>query len=484
MSKFIVIGSGPGGTATALRLLESGHKVLMLERGNFLPKEDDNRDSKVVYGEKKYRTDERWADEKTGENFQPWMHYHVGGNAKIYGAAMYRFRPADFGEITYPDGLSPAWPIDYAEMETHYDAAEELYTVAGNRNEDPSEPTDLPFPLPGIEDENFVKELKEDLEIQTHTLALGISENKDSEWDLQLEKFDAYPDPSFSKSDPESRVLQKLKAFGDKFELRVGAKVTRLCREKNGNISSVELEDGEALQADCYVLAAGAINSARLLLESGFGEDNDLIGANYMAHLCTTGIAVFDKDLELSFAKTFGTNEWYKPGIGEPVVAGSIQTQGKWDADQYELEEWTLELGEPEFLAKRAMEFFYMTEDLPLRENRLIVDENGMSISRKLTNEGLHSSLVKNFTEALSKTPHFERLKSQVMPLAWCTHQCGTLVFGEDAGDSVLDVNCRLHSADNLYVTDASFFPSSTALNPTLTIIANALRVGEILGKA
>ena len=160
MSKFIVIGSGPGGTAVALRLLEAGHSVLMLERGNFLPKEEDNRDSEVVYGDKKYRTAERWTDSKKSEEFQPWMHYHVGGNAKLYGAAMYRFRPADFGEINYPDGVSPAWPIDYAEMSAHYDAAEELYTVAGNRGEDSTEPTDMPFPRPGLDDEGFVKELE------------------------------------------------------------------------------------------------------------------------------------------------------------------------------------------------------------------------------------------------------------------------------------------------------------------------------------
>ena len=484
MSKFIVIGSGPGGTATALRLLEAGHSVTILERGGYLPKEEENRDSKVVYGDKKYRTSERWRDEDKPEDFQPWMHYHVGGNAKLYGAAMYRFRPADFGEIIYPDGVSPAWPIDYSEMAGHYDAAEELYVVAGNRMEDSTEPTDKLFPRPGLEDEAFVKELKSDLAIRSHTLALGISLDEESEWDLRLDKFDAYPDPSFAKSDPESRVLWKLEAFGKKFELRVGAKVTNLHRDAVGNISGVELEDGEVLAADCYVLAAGAINSARLLLESGFGENNDLIGANYMAHLCSTGIALFDQELDLSFAKTFGTNEWYRPDAQKPVLAGSIQTQGKWDADQYELEEWTVELGEPDLLAKRAMEFFYMTEDLPLRENRLRVGKNGLSISRKLTNEKLHSSLVGKFTEALSRTPSFERLKSQLMPMAWCTHQCGTLVFGEDPETSVLDVNCRLHSTDNLYVTDASFFPSSTALNPTLTIIANALRVGEVLGKS
>ena len=111
--QFLVIGSGPGGTAVAYKLLQAGHSVLMIERGDFLPKEDENRSSAEVYGEKRYRTKERWQDEK-GESFQPWMHSFVGGNAKLYGAALYRFREADFDEVIYPEGKSPAWVVKSA----------------------------------------------------------------------------------------------------------------------------------------------------------------------------------------------------------------------------------------------------------------------------------------------------------------------------------------------------------------------------------
>lgn len=483
MSDFIIIGSGTGGTAVALRILEAGHTVTMLERGDFLPKEDANRETQAVYGETLYRTNEKWMDDLSGEDFQPWMHYHVGGNAKLYGAALYRFRPADFHEIKYQDGISPAWPIDYSEIEPYYKDAEELYTVHGNRGDDSTEPTEDPFPFPPLEDEDFIARLKSDLPIRTHTVPLGVSLEKQNQWDLRLDKFDAYPDPSHGKSDPESRVLARLQAYCDGFRLRTGAYVQKLNFSKTGDVTSVVLMDGETLTADCYVLAAGAINSAATLLRSGLADSHPWIGANYMAHICSTGIALFDRDLGLSFAKTFATNEWYRPDEEPQILSGSIQTQGKWNAVQYGLESWTSRLGDPDTLAARAIEFFYMTEDLPLRKNRIRIENEGIKITRQLTNRGVHADLVANFTTALKSTPHFQDFASQLMPLAWCTHQCGTLVFGENPKASVLDPNCRLHSASNLYVTDASFFPSSTALNPTLTIIANALRVGEILGK-
>lgn len=483
MSQFIVIGSGPGGSATALRLLESGHRVLMLERGTYLPKEAANQESQAVYGDKKYRSNERWYDGLESKTFQPWMHYHVGGNAKLYGAALYRFRPGDFDEINYPDGVSPAWPIDYAELEKYYDEAEALYTVHGNRHEDATEPSKTPFPYPKLDDESFVAQLKKDLQIATHSPPLGISLEKQNDWELRLDKFDAYPDPSLSKSDPESRLLPRLKRFGDQFELRTNTQVEQLEFDRLGEVTAALTVDGESLKADCYILAAGAINSARILLASGLGAESPLIGANYMAHLSSTGICVFDKEVDLSFAKTFATNEWYQPDADNPVLLGSIQTQGKWDSTQYRLEEWTRKLGTPDSLALTSMEFFFMSEDLPLLENRISLDQGQLTIKRKLTNERPHQKLINYFHGTLSQTPHYKDFASTMMPIDWCTHQCGTLVFGENATRSVLDEYCRLRSSSNLFVTDSSCFPSSSALNPTLTIVANALRVGNYLAK-
>jgi len=489
MSQFIIIGSGPGGTAAALPLLQQGHRVLMLERGDFLPKEPDNRSTQAVYIDRKYRTAERWSDGTKGteggdgEKFQPWMHYHVGGNAKLYGAALYRFRPGDFRETRYAEGVSPAWPLSYEDFAPYYDAAEALYTVCGNRAEDTTEPTARPYPQSGIKDEAAIAQLKRDLKIDTHTLALGVNPQSQNEWDFRFDKFDAYPDPSLGKSDPEARLLDKLRALGDAFELRTQSLVECIESSYSGTIRGVRLTSGERLTADVYILAAGAINSARILLQSALKHTSPLIGANYMAHLSTTGCALFDRDLQLTFAKTFGSNHWYRPDAPGPQMLGSIQTQGKWDAVQYGDEPWTRELGEPEDIANRCIEFFFMTEDLPLPENRITLQGDGLTLSRRLTNLPLHRELINKFESALKEVPNFKKFASSLMPIDWCTHQCGTLAFGEDPNRSVLDTNCRLHTSDQLYVCDASFFPSSSGLNPTLTVIANALRVGEHLAK-
>lgn len=487
---YIIIGSGPGGTAVALKLVEAGKRVLMLERGRELPKEEANRDSQIVYGETKYRTDERWVDDE-GEKFQPWMHYHVGGNAKIYGAALYRFRREDFAEIHYSDGVSPAWPMSYEEFDPYYDEAEKLYWVHGDRTADATEPTQHPYPLPPLEDDAAIRSVKvglSELGISSLPLPLGVKMGESNDgFETDLEHFDAYPDPSLSKADPEACVLGRLRDFGDHFELITDAKVTRFLHQE-GRVTAVAVEAAEGetyYSAPRFVCAAGAINSARLLLASdGLANRSDQVGRNYMAHLCTTAIATFDKEQEARFAKTFGTNHWYRPG--EDIVLGSIQTQGKWDATQYELEPWTHDESATAAAAK-SLEFFFMTEDLPLAENRVTVSPDGeLAVHRRLTNEKEHQQLVAEFSNALRKLkdPSLLDFRSQLLPIAWCTHQCGTLRFGVDAETSVLNLDCRCHDVDNLWVTDGSFFPSSTALNPTLTIIANALRVGEILARA
>ncbi|GHC45755.1 GMC oxidoreductase [Roseibacillus persicicus] len=491
--EFLVIGSGPGGTSAALKLVAAGRQVLMIEQGDFLPKEKENRDSREVYGETRYRTQERWRDQE-GETFQPWMHFHVGGNAKLYGSAHFRFRKADFEELEYPDGLSPAWPLAYEDYASYYDEAEKLYRVHGERAADDSEPTDRAYPYPAIGDERDIALLREGLGavgVSTFPLPLGVDPEGESEgWKTDLAHFDAYPDPSLSKADPEAVALESLRKGS--FELQTRTKALRFLRDGR-RVVGLEVErEGrkEILRAQNYICSAGAIQSARLFLQSEddghFANSSGQVGRNYMAHLCSTAVATFEETMTSDFAKTFGTNHWYQPDRGG-CLAGSIQTQGKWDATQYELEEWTrdVEFG-PEGLAKQGLEFFFMTEDLPKAENRVLLDgKDGLRLHRVLTNKSLHEKLVREFGEKLRGLPEgsltLRRYRSRMMPLAWCTHQCGTLRFGDDPVNSVLDRNCRTHDLENLWVLDGSFFPSSSALNPTLTIVANALRVGAQL---
>lgn len=493
---YIVIGSGPGGAAVTSKLLEAGKSVLMLERGDFLPKEKANRDSQAVYGDMKYRTEEKWS-EPGQEDYRPWMHYYVGGNAKLYGAALYRFRKADFEELEYSDGVSPAWPLKYEDYAEYYDEAEKLYHVHGDRRTDPTEPTEEPYPLEPIPDEPVIADVKAQLAesgIKTIPLPVGVDLEKAANegWELDLGKFDAYPDPALAKAEPEGTVRSFLKKYPDTFELKTKCYARQFVYEGR-RIYGVEVEvDGETqvLKAGCYICAAGAINSAALFLRSSkdgsFANTSGLVGRNYMCHVCTTATATFDKSYDSTFAKTFGTNHWYQPDAGG-VLYGSIQTQGKWDAVQYGLEDWTHDEGDDlEERAAKGGEFFFMTEDVPLEGNRVeVTGDGGISITREVTNLREHKALIEAFREALAggDVLELQDFRQQLLPTAWCTHQCGTLVYGTDPQTSVLDTYCKSHDFDNLWVTDASFFPSSSALNPTLTIVANALRVGEHLAR-
>src|SRR5437764_7230880 len=159
----IVIGSGAGGGTLAYRLAPAGKRVLLLERGGYLPRERDNWDSTAVFVRGKYLPPESWYD-RHGNGFQPEVNYYVGGNTKFYGAALFRLRPEDFGELKHHDGLSPAWPIDYDAMEPYYARAEEYYQVHGARGEDPTEPhSTTPYPFPAVSHEPRIQKLSDDL---------------------------------------------------------------------------------------------------------------------------------------------------------------------------------------------------------------------------------------------------------------------------------------------------------------------------------
>src|SRR5438552_14183055 len=158
----IIIGTGAGGGTLAYKLAPSRKKILLLERGGFVPREKDNWESRAVNVEGKYNTKEVWYDKK-GEPLHPHTNYYVGGNTKFYGAALLRFRKEDFGEIRHCDGISPAWPISYDDLEPYYAQAEALYHVHGNRGEDPTEPpASGPFPHPAVSHEPRIQQLHDD----------------------------------------------------------------------------------------------------------------------------------------------------------------------------------------------------------------------------------------------------------------------------------------------------------------------------------
>ncbi|MET8546767.1 NAD(P)-binding protein, partial [Kitasatospora sp. NPDC004799] len=158
-----ILGSGMGGATLAYALRSSGARILVVERGDFLPRERQNWSPEAVFVQGRYRNGDQWQDAQ-GQPFHPGVHYYVGGNTKVYGATLPRFRESDFGPVAHAEGDAPGWPIDYADLEPHYGRAEDLYRVHGTRGEDPTDPwRSTDYPHPAVEHDGAVADLADRL---------------------------------------------------------------------------------------------------------------------------------------------------------------------------------------------------------------------------------------------------------------------------------------------------------------------------------
>jgi choline dehydrogenase-like flavoprotein len=504
----IIIGTGAGGGTLAHRLAPSGKRILLLERGDWIPREAENWSSRAVVTEGRYNADDTWYDAK-GKPFQPGTHYNVGGNTKFYGAALWRLRAQDFGELKHHDGLSPAWPVSYDEMEPYYAEAERLYHVHGKRGADPTEPwASGEFPYPAMSHEPRVQKLCDDIECLGHrpfAAPVGVRIDERSPVTspcIRCSTCDGFPCLVNAKADSDVLCVQPALRHPN-VTLRTHSYVKRLEASPSGREVShviVETEGAEeAFAADLVVVACGAINSAALLLRSagdrhprGLANGSDLVGRHYMCHNNSMVFALSRELNPTKFHKTFALNDFYfrDPQGDFEYPLGCIQMMGKADAA-------VLGAGAPpgtprkvlEVMAARGMPFWLTTEDLPDPENRVTLGKKGeIRILYRENNLEPHRRLVAKLKGLLrhmgceedSLIPHNLYIGKKI-PLAGVAHQCGTVRFGRDPRASVLDPSCRAHEVDNLYVADGSFFPSSAAVNPALTIIANALRVGDHL---
>lgn len=501
----IIIGTGAGGGTLARKLAASGKKILVLERGGFVPREKDNWLSKAVVLEGKYKAHESWLD-KDGKEFHPSTNYNVGGNTKFYGSALFRFREADFGEIRHHSGVSPAWPISYQDLAPYYLEAEKMYHVHCLRGEDPTEPAEgAPYPFPAVSHEARIQELHDDLAKLGHKpfhVPLGVMLNEQERHKsacIRCNTCDGFPCLVNAKSDAETCGITPALEFSN-VTLMTGARVTKLGTDASGRaVSEVHVtRDGqeEVYTADIIVVACGAINSAALLLRSandkhpnGLGNSSDQVGRNYMCHNNSTILAISRTPNQTVFQKTIGLNDFYHRAEDWEFPLGHISMIGKTDAD-------VLKSGAPKFaphlaldiLAKHSIDFWLTSEDLPNQNNRVVVNANGQTELHYTPNnlEG-HERLVAKLKSLLGKAGfedhmmHNDLYLGKQIPIAGVAHQNGTLRFGTDPKTSVLDVNCKAHDLDNLYVVDGSFFVSSSAVNPALTIVANAIRVGDHL---
>jgi choline dehydrogenase-like flavoprotein len=505
----IIVGTGAGGGTLAHTLAPSGKQVLLLERGNFLPRETDNWDPKPVFVEGKYISPDTWYD-ADGQPFQPQVHYFVGGATKLYGAALYRLRPGDFGELRHVDGISPAWPLSYDDFEPWYSKAEQLYQVHGNGGEDPTEgPRSEPYPWPAVSHEDRIQQIADGLaQVGYHPFhapcGIQLDEaDRHRSTCIRCTWCDGYPCLVHAKSDAD--VMAVRPALGrDNLTLLTGAEVTKLETDGAGRVvTGVTVSrngDREVYTGDIVVVSAGAANSAKLLLNSasdahphGLANGSDQVGRNYVFHNCKAVVALSKQANDTVFQKTLGINDFYFATPGYQWPMGNIQMIGKSNAEAMRGEKPKLTKLSPEWtltdVASHAVDFWLTTEDLPRPENRVTTDRDGQvhlaytssndaeagrlygELKKILNHAGMadHHVLGKNFYMDMS------------IPLAGCAHQAGTCRFGTDPATSVLDVDCKAHELDNLYVVDTSFFPSIGAVNPALTAMANAMRVGEHL---
>ncbi|MFN8526714.1 MAG: GMC family oxidoreductase [Chloroflexota bacterium] len=501
----VIIGTGAGGGTLAAKLAPTGLRILLLERGGFVPREKENWSARAVFIENRYHTREKWQDQH-GAEFHPGTNYYVGGNTKFYGAALLRMREQDFGPVQHVDGISPAWPVSYAELAPYYSAAERMYYVHGERGADPTEPpADGPFPYPAVSHEPRMAELVEGfrtLGLKPFPLPIGIildEADRASSPCIRCDTCDGFPCLVNAKADAHTCGVLPALRFPN-VTLRTNARVLKLETNASGrSVTSVRIEQGdrvESVTADLIVVAAGAVNSAALLLRSandrhptGLANASDQVGRNYMHHNNSAIIAVSTRPNPTKFEKTIGLSDWYFGSKDYQFPMGAVQNIGKAMKEMLEGDAPFLTPGKAlDYMARHSTDWFVTTEDLPLASNRVEVTPSGqVKLSYRATNEAAHKQLLKHFEHALSQVGHLEHfLPSEVylakkLPIAGVAHQCGTLKFGDDPQTSVLDRNCKAHDLDNLYVVDASFFPSSSSVNPSLTIIANALRVGDHL---
>ena len=484
----VIVGSGMGGSTLAWGLARRGIDVLVLERGDYLPRERENWSPEAVFVERRYKPNETWVDD-AGVGFSPGVHYLVGGNTKVYGASLPRLRERDFERTEYPGGISPAWPFSYADLEPYYSQSESLYRVHGTTGEDPTEPwRSQPYPYPALDHESYVQETVRRLEEQglhPSRTSMGVDLQPGGGC-IRCSTCDGFPCRLGAKSDAETCALGPA-LMGGSVRLLTGVRIDRIETGVGDRVVSL-LGDcrGEPCEftGGSFVLAGGAVNSAVILLRStsdrwpnGAANSTDLVGRHYMVHN-NTHIAAIDprRRNDVVFQKTVAINDYYHD-LGDGIPGGTIQLIGKVQGSMMKTHATRAPLAVLNRMAGRSIEWLVMTEDTPTLDNRVRINSNGrIQVSWQRRNYDRHELLLGK-AKAMLKQAGYALVFEQRFGIDMNSHMCGTAVAGLDPATSVLDGHCRSHEIANLLVVDSSFFPSSGAQNPALTIGAQALRV-------
>lgn len=486
----IVIGSGVGGGVTARRLSERGARVLILERGDFVPREAENWNVRTVFFEKKYRARDTWID-GTGRSFDPGMYYNVGGSTKFYGGAMFRLRERDFDDVEHKGGVSPAWPYRYSDLAPYYDEAESLFRVHGNDTADKTSPRrGRAFPFPPVPSEPIVARLAESFRgqgLSPSALPLAVNSGEAGSCIL-CRTCDGFPCKIGQKNDAEVCGIEPALATG-RVDLMTQAFARRLILSSDGKrIEAVDVDHAgeiKRLSAPLFVVSCNAVNSAALLLRSadaaapsGVANRSGVVGRHYMVHNQTALMGLSHKINSTGFQKTLAINDWYFGDDAFPWPMGQMQMLGKLQGGMLTANVPYLPSFLGDEMARRGMDWIGLSEDLPDPDNRVTLDGGNIKLAVKLNNMEGHLELVRRMKRALQKAGYPVVVTKSLVAHA-TAHQCGTVRMGNDPATSAIDSHCRAWDHSNLFVVDASFFPSSAAVNPALTIAAQALRSAD-----
>ena len=483
----VVIGSGAGGGTLAHALSETSARILIVERGDFIPQEEQNWDPEAVWKHLRYQTREVWLDAQ-GREFPPYSHYNVGGNSKFWGSVLYRLRREDFQDLPHLDGLSPGWPIDYDTLAPYYERAERLYQVHGQAGADPTEPCRGPYPYPAVPHSPGMGALVEQLQsfgLHPSPLPLGLLDGC-----VLCNTCNSFACKLHAKSEADVCCVRPA-IQRPNVGLWTNATAVRLLTNPSGDrVEAVEVtRNGDTIRVEArlFVVSCGAVNSAALFLQSanaahpqGLANSSGLVGRRYMAHLATMmqGFDPFRMN-ETVFQKTVAINDYYLRGPDGDYPLGQIQSQGRTHAVMAQTVVPWIPLWAYQAWVSRGVDWLVMSEDLPDPDNRVTIEPDGrIRLHYTPNNLRAHRQLVDEMGRLLKRLGFLAVVKHS-HGARNTTHQCGTMVFGHDPKASVLDPYCRTHDVQNLFVVDASFFPSSAAVNPALTIAAQALRVAD-----
>jgi choline dehydrogenase-like flavoprotein len=493
----IVIGGGPAGTAVLHQVLAAGLRTLLLERGDSLPQQDQNVADVDLFRKNRYHPAEQWFG-PDGDPFSPQTIYAPGGNSKIWGGVLERMREREFCGLALQEGPTPDWQLRYSDLAPWYERAEALYRVHGRGGVDPNEPPRSDdFPSAPKPIEPFLEALRHALRRQAlHP------------YDLPLSWADSAQAPS---GDAELFGLKPLLERPG-LTLRGGAQVTALHVDPGGGaVKGVEARIANQnwlFQGHQVVLAAGAVNSAVILLRSasdlhpdGLANGSGQVGRNLMKPQLTAILQRASAPNSGRYAPALGITDYYWGDRNVSFPLGSIRNGGGVLQDPLfaesppllSLVSRLLPDAALEWLADRSITWWAMSGVRPDPENRVTLQGDRLQITYLANNREAHDRLVYRWLDTLKKTeddpltqvvqraPIYPRGEA---PLSVMGFACGTCRMGSDPATSVVNLEGRCHGLANLWIADASVLPSCPSVGIGLTVIANALRIGATLGAA